>query len=156
MRVATAWIPTRALSLQSQRAISWNSVRVHRSTPWRHCVFERPWEEGRAPSPPACPATQRRRTQASLSREFDAGLGHALRGCRKANILATCFPLIAVFRDAKVLNVSEVNLVLGSYLEFARAREPDYQPNPLLEKSLEYAKRFCTSRNKDALQKMRE
>lgn len=55
-----------------------------------------------------------------------------------------------------MLNVSEVNLVLGSYLEFARAREPDYQPNPLLEKSLEYAKRFCTSRNKDALQKMRE
>ncbi|KAL6779979.1 hypothetical protein ACKKBG_A14545 [Auxenochlorella protothecoides x Auxenochlorella symbiontica] len=62
----------------------------------------------------------------------------------------------AVFKDAKILNISEVNLVFAKYLEHMRQRDPEYQTNALMEKSMEYAKHFCTSRNKDALQKMRE
>lgn len=63
---------------------------------------------------------------------------------------------MTVFKDAKTLTVSEVNLLMSTYVDFMRQRDPDYQLNPLMEKATEYAKRFCTSRNKGAIQKMRE
>ncbi|RMZ56948.1 hypothetical protein APUTEX25_005010 [Auxenochlorella protothecoides] len=43
----------------------------------------------------------------------------------------------AVFKDAKILNISEVNLVFEKYLEHMRQRDPEYQTNALMEKSME-------------------
>jgi hypothetical protein len=65
-------------------------------------------------------------------------------------------PAPAAFSEAKVLTISEVNLLLDEYLPRAKLKDPDYQPNPMLVKAMEYAQRFATNKNRETLVKIRE
>ncbi len=58
--------------------------------------------------------------------------------------------------DAKALTISEVGVLFEDYMARTQQRDPDYQPNPMLLKAVEYAQRFSTNKNKDTLQKIRE
>ncbi|PSC68049.1 DNA-directed RNA polymerase II subunit 4 [Micractinium conductrix] len=61
-----------------------------------------------------------------------------------------------VFKDVKVLTVSEVGVLFERNLEMWQRRDPDYQPSAMLAKAAEYAQRFATNKNKDTVQKIRE
>lgn len=61
-----------------------------------------------------------------------------------------------VFKDVKVLTVSEVCVLFERNMEVWRRRDADYQPSPMLQKAAEYAQRFATNKNKDTVQKIRE
>lgn len=61
----------------------------------------------------------------------------------------------AFFKDKLGVNVSECALILQSYVEGQRQRDPDYQPNVLLTKTLDYAEHFSNCKNKESLERMR-
>ncbi|KAL4444588.1 hypothetical protein ABPG77_002405 [Micractinium sp. CCAP 211/92] len=61
-----------------------------------------------------------------------------------------------VFKDVKVLTVSEVFVLFERNMDVWRRRDPDYQPSAMLQKAAEYAGRFATNKNKDTVQKIRE
>lgn len=86
-----AWIPAgcshHAPSSQMQRTISWEfSLRASHYNPGDIAFLQGLAERAGVP---ACRATQRRRTQASLPGELDAGPGRAPCGQRKADTLVT-------------------------------------------------------------------
>ena len=60
------------------------------------------------------------------------------------------------FKDANTLTVSEVATVLQEHIQHMKARQPDYQANILLSKTLEYTQQFTSIRNTETLMKIRE
>jgi hypothetical protein len=62
----------------------------------------------------------------------------------------------SVFKNAKALTVSEVALLLHEHVQTMRQDNPDYQPNMLLAKTLEYTQQFSSNKNKETLEKIRE
>jgi DNA-directed RNA polymerase subunit F len=62
----------------------------------------------------------------------------------------------SVYKDSRVITVAEAALILEDRINFRRKREPEYAPNPLVVKTVEYAQRFADNRNKDSLERMRE
>ncbi len=61
----------------------------------------------------------------------------------------------AFFKDKIGVNVSEVALLLADYVTQQKMRDPDYQPNVLLGKTLDYAEHFSNCKNKESLERMR-
>ena len=59
------------------------------------------------------------------------------------------------FRNAQSLTVSEVAIILQNYVQHVKIENPEYQPNMLLAKTLDYAHQFALNRNKETLDKMR-
>lgn len=62
----------------------------------------------------------------------------------------------AFFQNARTLTISEVAAILDEHTISMQGMNPDYQPNMLLAKTLEYTKQFKSSENSEGLQKMRE
>ena len=60
------------------------------------------------------------------------------------------------FKDAKTLTVSEVALKLHTHLTTMQDRNPEYQPNMLLTKTLEYTRQFIATNKEEMQFKMRE
>jgi hypothetical protein len=62
----------------------------------------------------------------------------------------------AIFKKAKTLTVSEVSILLQEHVQIMRQDNPDYQPNMLLAKTLDYTQQFSSNKNKETLEKIRE
>ena len=62
----------------------------------------------------------------------------------------------AIFKNAKTLTVSEVAILLQEHVQIMRQDNPDYQPNMLLAKTLDYTQQFSSNKNKETLGKIRE
>ncbi|KAI7836858.1 hypothetical protein COHA_009311 [Chlorella ohadii] len=60
------------------------------------------------------------------------------------------------FKDAKVMTLGEAGLVLEDVSQRLQRRDPDWQPNAMMLKAVEYAQRFSGNKNRDTLQKIRE
>ena len=87
-----------------------------------------------------------------------------LRCCRRLPPPPACLPAHrpappppqpdpAVFKDTKVLTISETGLILQTVT--AQQRDPDYSAPPILQKALEYCGRFSTNKNRETLDRMR-
>jgi DNA-directed RNA polymerase II subunit RPB4 len=61
----------------------------------------------------------------------------------------------AFFSDKKTMTVSEVAIALEHYTQDRRMRDPSYQPNVLVSKTLEYTNTIATSKNADTVRKIR-
>mmetsp|Transcript_26413 Transcript_26413/g.36485 ORF Transcript_26413/g.36485 Transcript_26413/m.36485 type:complete len:142 (-) Transcript_26413:35-460(-) len=62
----------------------------------------------------------------------------------------------AEFDQARCLMISEVSVVLETYLSRRKEEAPDEQPNPLFEKCLEYCKTFNRFENPEVVPSVRE
>jgi len=62
----------------------------------------------------------------------------------------------AYFKDKKTVTISEVAILLDEYVGTTRQRDPEYQPNLLVSKTLEYAKAFATNKNRASVQNIRK
>lgn len=61
----------------------------------------------------------------------------------------------AFFKNASALTISEVALVLKSHTDKMKQGNPDFQPNPLLVKTIDYSNTFGTNKNRDTIDKIR-
>lgn len=59
------------------------------------------------------------------------------------------------FKDKKAMTISEVAITLEKYTANRKARDPNYQPNLLVAKTLEYANTVATNKNEDTVRKIR-
>lgn len=59
------------------------------------------------------------------------------------------------FQDKKTMTVSEVAIALEQYTNDRRTRDPSYQPNLLVSKTLEYTNTISTNKNLDTVRKIR-
>ncbi|GLC33329.1 hypothetical protein PLESTB_000345300 [Pleodorina starrii] len=60
-----------------------------------------------------------------------------------------------VFEHAAVISNSEVATILSEYLRQRREEKPSFQPQPLVQKTLEYVQKFNCGTNPEAVQSMR-
>ncbi|KXZ47846.1 hypothetical protein GPECTOR_32g458 [Gonium pectorale] len=60
-----------------------------------------------------------------------------------------------VFEHAAVISNSEVATILGEYMRQRREEKPTFQPQPLVQKTLEYVQKFNCGPNPEAVQAMR-
>lgn len=61
----------------------------------------------------------------------------------------------AFFSDKKTMTVSEVSIALEHYTQERRLRDPSYQPNILVSKTLEYTNTVANNKNADTVRKIR-
>lgn len=60
------------------------------------------------------------------------------------------------FKDKKAMTVSELAILLGRHVQSRKAVDPDYEPNLLLKKTLEYTQQFASNRNEETTKRMRQ
>ncbi|GFR47313.1 hypothetical protein Agub_g9000 [Astrephomene gubernaculifera] len=60
-----------------------------------------------------------------------------------------------VFENAAVISNSEVATILSEYMRQRREEKPTFQPEPLVQKTLEYVQKFNCGTNPEAVQAMR-
>ncbi|PNH08560.1 DNA-directed RNA polymerase II subunit RPB4 [Tetrabaena socialis] len=60
-----------------------------------------------------------------------------------------------VFENAAVISNSEVSTILSEYMRQRREEKPTFQPQPLVQKTLEYVQKFNCGNNQEAVQAMR-
>ncbi|PRW44955.1 DNA-directed RNA polymerase II subunit 4 [Chlorella sorokiniana] len=60
------------------------------------------------------------------------------------------------FKNAKILTLGEAGVALEEVSKRITQRDPDWQPNAMMLKAVEYAQRFAANKNRDTLQKIRE
>ncbi|KAG2450265.1 hypothetical protein CHLRE_07g313185v5 [Chlamydomonas reinhardtii] len=60
-----------------------------------------------------------------------------------------------VFEHAAVISNSEVATILTEYMRQRREEKPTFQPQPLVQKTLEYVQKFNCGTNPEAVQAMR-
>ena len=61
----------------------------------------------------------------------------------------------AFFKDKKTITISEVATMLEIHTENRKRADPDYQPNLLVGKTLEYTNLFAGSKNTESMMKIR-
>lgn len=61
----------------------------------------------------------------------------------------------AFFSDQKAMTISEVAIALEQYTQERKLRDPGYQPNILVAKTLEYTNTIATNKNPDTVRKIR-
>lgn len=71
------------------------------------------------------------------------------------NFARPLFPC-AVFEHAAVISNSEVATILTEYMRQRREEKPTFQPQPLVQKTLEYVQKFNCGTNPEAVQAMRK
>lgn len=59
------------------------------------------------------------------------------------------------FSDQKAMTISEVAIALEQYTRERTLRDPSYQPNILVAKTLEYTNTIATNKNADTVRKIR-
>ena len=59
------------------------------------------------------------------------------------------------FSDQKAMTISEVAIALEQYTQERMLRDPSYQPNILVAKTLEYTNTIATYKNADTVRKIR-
>jgi len=59
------------------------------------------------------------------------------------------------FSDQKAMTISEVAIALEQYTQERMLRDPSYQPNILVAKTLEYTNTIATNKNADTVRKIR-
>lgn len=59
------------------------------------------------------------------------------------------------FSDQKAMTISEVAIALEQYTQERMLRDPSYQPNILVSKTLEYTNTIATNKNADTVRKIR-
>jgi hypothetical protein len=59
------------------------------------------------------------------------------------------------FRDKKAMTISEVAIALDQCTSERKLRDPSYQPNLLVTKTLEYTNTVSTNKNPDTVRKIR-
>ena len=59
------------------------------------------------------------------------------------------------FSDQKAMTISEVAIALEQYTQERMLRDPSYQPNILVSKTLEYTNTMATNKNADTVRKIR-
>lgn len=59
------------------------------------------------------------------------------------------------FSDQKAMTISEVAIALEQYTQERMLRDPLYQPNILVAKTLEYTNTIATNKNADTVRKIR-
>lgn len=69
---------------------------------------------------------------------------------------ALAAPLPAVFAEAKVLTLSELDIFFERSLRARREADPEYTPNLLLGKAMEYARHFATNHSQESATKIRQ
>jgi hypothetical protein len=62
----------------------------------------------------------------------------------------------AALRGAKVLTISEANLLFERQIGILRQKDPDYQPTQMLAKAVEYTQRFATTKSQAMAMQSRE
>jgi len=61
----------------------------------------------------------------------------------------------AFFQDKKAMTISEVAISLEQYTSERRMRDPNYQPNLLVARTMEYTNTVSTNKNPDTVRKIR-
>ena len=59
------------------------------------------------------------------------------------------------FSEQKAMTISEVAIALEQYTQERMLRDPSYQPNILVSKTLEYTNTIATNKNADTVRKIR-
>jgi DNA-directed RNA polymerase II subunit RPB4 len=59
------------------------------------------------------------------------------------------------FTEQKAMTISEVAIALEQYTQERMLRDPSYQPNILVSKTLEYTNTIATNKNADTVRKIR-
>jgi len=59
------------------------------------------------------------------------------------------------FRDKKAMTISEVAIALDQCTSERKLRDPSYQPNLLVTKTLEYMNTVSTNKNPDTVRRIR-
>jgi len=59
------------------------------------------------------------------------------------------------FKDKKAMTISEVAIALDQCTSERKLRDPSYQPNLLVTKTLEYTNTVSTNKNPDTVRKIR-
>lgn len=62
---------------------------------------------------------------------------------------------VAFFSDQKAMTTSEVAIALEQYTRDRKLRDPSYQPNILVSKTIEYTNTIATNKNPDTVRKIR-
>ncbi|KDD77044.1 hypothetical protein H632_c33p3 [Helicosporidium sp. ATCC 50920] len=62
----------------------------------------------------------------------------------------------SVFAEAKVLTLSELDIFFERSLRARREADPEYTPNLLLGKAMEYARHFATNHSQESATKIRQ
>lgn len=60
------------------------------------------------------------------------------------------------FKDKKAMTISEVSLALEGYLHDMKQSKPDFEPNILVTKTIEYTKLFPLNKNKETVRTIRK
>lgn len=60
------------------------------------------------------------------------------------------------FKDKKALTISELAILLERHVQSRKMVDSEYEPNPLLKKTLEYSQHFASNRNEETTKRMRQ